>query len=275
MATSMVGIIWRASSRMRVLWRVICSPRRSQTRTRRLSEVAAPSASSSGRRQSGSTSGILASVSASIWLVLAWRLKNLRRSDALADETRNTVWPRRMKKTATGSQAAPVGSSTIRSDVLGSLSARAASSRAESDSRVGRTWRRASGVPAGSTTAVWAELMPRSMPMVRNVSMCLLGSGDPDQPVRPELSPRAHGPKELQGPSRPPHMLFNRSPLPGSAPRLYSGPPWPNRRGQTHLRAHAWRRSQWLSCRPGPDQPGSPCNPFTGADQASPVHTCV
>jgi hypothetical protein len=58
-----VGTIWRASSPMRVWWRVICSPQ-------------------------AFADAHLASVSASIWLVLACRLKNLRRSDALADETR-------------------------------------------------------------------------------------------------------------------------------------------------------------------------------------------
>jgi hypothetical protein len=65
-------------------------------------DAASLSANSSRTRQSGSTKGIVARVSTSIWFVLAWRLKILRRSDALAEKTQTFAWSRRMRKTATG-----------------------------------------------------------------------------------------------------------------------------------------------------------------------------
>ena len=85
---------------------------RSQARTRRSSAARGASGNWRGCSPAGSTSGRRARVSASMPLDLAWRRRNRRRSGALAELTRYTVWPRAAKNTAIGSHAGPVGSTT-------------------------------------------------------------------------------------------------------------------------------------------------------------------
>ena len=86
-------------------------------------------------------------------LVLVCREKNLRRSDALAELTRNTRWPRRMKNTAIGSHAGPVGSTITSRRTSSSQPAKAACSTSVRLWRVGwalrfATWCRSTeGVP--------------------------------------------------------------------------------------------------------------------------------
>jgi hypothetical protein len=81
---------------------------------------------------------------------------------------RYTVWPRRPKKTATGSHAGPVGSITTSSRVPAGAPASAAASITANASSVGRVRRRPRTWPVWSRIAtVWAVVMPRSMPSSR------------------------------------------------------------------------------------------------------------
>ena len=112
---------------MRRLW-VAAWVSRSVARTRRSSAARAASGSCSGCSPAGSTSGSRARVSASMPLDLAWRDSTRRRSWALAELTRYTMWPRAAKNTAIGSHAGPVGSTTTSRRVPAGVSARAACS---------------------------------------------------------------------------------------------------------------------------------------------------
>jgi hypothetical protein len=80
---------------MRVLRRPISAVRRATARTRRSSDALAGLPNSTAVSPVGATSGSRARVSASMPLLLACRAKNRRRSAALAEVTRSTVWPRR------------------------------------------------------------------------------------------------------------------------------------------------------------------------------------
>lgn len=93
-------------------------------------------------------------------------------ADALAELTRCTTWPRRMKNTTTGSQAAPVGSTITSKTVLAGAPASADCSIVSSPSSVGRHRRRAStAVVSSITTTVWLLVTPRSIPTIRRVVM--------------------------------------------------------------------------------------------------------
>jgi hypothetical protein len=137
-------------------------------RTRRSSAARSAPGSTSGASPAGLTSGSRARVSASIPLDLACRDKNRRKSAAFCDETRNTLCPRAVKNTATGSQAGPVGSITTSSLVPSGQPASAAASTAVRLSTAGQALRLATTVPSPSSTrTVCAVAMPRSMPTRR------------------------------------------------------------------------------------------------------------
>ena len=79
MASSSIGIAWRASSRSRTLWRVAVSVSRSAARTRRSNDAAGPFGQLEALQAAGSTIARRASASASIELALACCDKNRRR----------------------------------------------------------------------------------------------------------------------------------------------------------------------------------------------------
>src|SRR6266540_4689027 len=113
-----------------------------------------------------------ARVRASMELDLAWRDRNLRRSDAFWELTRYTAWPRRPKNTAMGSHAGPVGSTTTSSTVPSGVPSRACCSIHSGLSAVGTPFLRHTSVPSPvSTTTVWAVAMPRSMPAILRSAM--------------------------------------------------------------------------------------------------------
>ncbi len=153
---------------MRILCCEASLVRRSQARTRR-SKVARPApGSSTGRRLCGATMANRASVRASMELDLAWRERNLRRSEAFWELTRYTAWPRRPKNTVGASHAGPVGSSTTSRTVPSGAPSRACCSIHPRLSAVGMHRRRHTSVPSPvSTTTVWALAMPRSTPTIR------------------------------------------------------------------------------------------------------------
>jgi hypothetical protein len=91
----MVGTSAWASARMRALRRPISAVSRPTARTRRSSDARARLPNSTGVSPDGARSGGRARVSASMPLLLACRARNRRRSAALAEVTRSTVWPRR------------------------------------------------------------------------------------------------------------------------------------------------------------------------------------
>lgn len=101
-------------------------------------------------------------------LDLACRDKNRRRSAAFCEDTRNTVWPRAEKNTATGSHAGPVGSITTSSFVPAGQPASAAASAAARLSPVDQALRLATMAPSPSSTrTVCAVATPKSMPTSR------------------------------------------------------------------------------------------------------------
>jgi hypothetical protein len=102
--------------------------------------------------------------------------------------------PRRAKNTATGSQAAPVGSMITSKTVLAGMPASAACSMRSRLSRVGRQRRRVRiAVVSSITTTVWLLVTPRSIPTMRRVVMVVssLIVGHPDDPG--PRRPRPHG----------------------------------------------------------------------------------
>jgi hypothetical protein len=159
---------------MRRLWVAAAWVSRSVARTRRSSAARAASGSWSGCSPAGSTSGRRAKVSASIPLDLACRDSTRRRSWALAELTRYTMWPRAEKNTAIGSHAGPVGSTTTSRRVPTGVSARAARSTCSRLSRVGIALARHTRLPSpASTRTVWALVIPRSIPTSRRSSIRL------------------------------------------------------------------------------------------------------
>jgi hypothetical protein len=216
---------------MRTLWAVACSVSHWQVRTRRSRLARGPSGSSSGCTPPGSTSGSRARVSASMALDLAWRDRKRRRSAALATGTRNTVCPRPAKKTATGSHAGPVGSTTTSSRVPAGAPASAAASTASRLATVGRQRRRPSTRPAWSKiAAVWALVMPRSMPSSRRSATAtgalLTVATDHAKCLAWLRLPTATAPRlASRVPSDGSHTCrVNRASLAGPGPRSSSGP---------------------------------------------------
>ena len=101
-------------------------------------------------------------------LVLVCRDKNRRRSWALAELTRCTMWPRVVKNTAIGIHAGPVGSITTSNRVPDGQPASTAASISPRLSSVGQALRFAIVVPSPSSTrTVCALAMPKSMPTRR------------------------------------------------------------------------------------------------------------
>ena len=129
--SGVIGISCRTRSLIRTLCSLAARVSRSHARTRRSSAAASGPGSSSCCRPPGSAIGIRASVSASIPFDLACRRRNLRRSAALAEDTRYTAWPRPAKNTAIGIHAGPVGSNTTASRVPAGAPASAARSTAD------------------------------------------------------------------------------------------------------------------------------------------------
>ncbi len=203
MASSSMGMAWRASSRSRTLWRVAVSVSRSAARTRRSRLAAGPSASQRRWRPSGSTTAKRARASASIEFDLACWDRNRRSAAAFAELTRCTTCPRRQKNTATGSQAAPVGSMITSNRVPSGAPVRAAASIVARLSVVGRQRRRAStSVVSSITTTVWVLAMPRSIPTMRRVLIVVSFSSPMDTPTIQVLD--GHGPTVAsESPSRP------------------------------------------------------------------------
>ncbi|MDF2738768.1 MAG: hypothetical protein K0S88_134 [Actinomycetia bacterium] len=250
---------------MRRLW-VAAWVSRSVARTRRSSAARAASGSCSGCSPAGSTSGSRARVSASMPLDLAWRDSTRRRSWALAELTRYTMWPRAAKNTAIGSHAGPVGSTTTSRRVPAGVSARAACSTCSRLSTGGDCL-------AAADQAAVAGQHPDGM-----------GAGDPtvdpDQPSLVHLvaslaaiagcSGRFDGrrsaatvPRSLR-PTTAPLMCCNRprprwvGPLPSSGASVAGQGRQSDERGSAHQRLPQ-RRTQ----RHPRNQPGCACNPGT------------
>jgi hypothetical protein len=183
---------------------------------------------------------------------------------------RYTVWPRRPKKTATGSHAGPVGSMTTTRQVPSAAPSSAAASSAARLATVERARRRAQMLPASSTTtAVWSLVMPRSIPSRR--------TGDGSCMATPSHRPSWHNHLGHLGgradhchrPRSPRLACARRAPLmccsrarPTDRPTSPSRAPWQVPRRQSTARDDpASRTSQSRTCGASPDQPGVPCNP--------------
>jgi hypothetical protein len=262
---------------MRRLWLAAWRVSRSHVRTRRSSAARAASGNWRGHSPAGSTSGRRARVSASMPLALAWRDRTRRRSWALAELTRYTVWPRAQKNTAIGSHAGPVGSITTSSMVPAGVPASAACSTCSRLSTVGIALRRHTTVPsARSTRTVWALVIPMSIPTNRRSSIrCLPWPWWPAAPAAPmggAPRPRSQGRCIRR---RHPLMCCNRprpsrvGPLPSSGASVAGQGRQSDERGSAHQRLPQ-RKTQ----RHPRNQPGCTCNPGTMVPikHRSPLH---
>ena len=226
----------------------------------------------------GSASGIRARVSASIPFDFACLRKNLRRSAALAEDTRYTSWPRRAKNTAIGSHAGPVGSNTTTSRVPSGAPASAARSINVSDSTAGTHDDRHTSRPSASSTRTECrEAIPRSIPTRRLPGGCLSCSTATSLPhlrtcqLRRQAgsNPSATVPGRRSPATAPTHVLQPAQAPCGLGHFPHAGHPWPGQQWQSNPRGPASHRPQNLRRRHLPDQPGmlmQPWNPC--ADQA-------
>jgi hypothetical protein len=257
---------------MRRLWVAAAWVSRSVARTRRSRAARAASGNRSGCSPAGSTSGRRARVSASMPLDLAWRDSTRRRSWALAELTRYTVWPRAVKNTAIGSHAGPVGSTTTSSSVPTGVSASAARSTCSRLSTVGIALQRHTRLPSpASTPTVWALMIPRSIPTSRRSSIWLPPwQREPAAPAAPmggALRPRSQGRWVRR---RHPLMCCNRPrPGPGRATSLIRGIRGRPRAAIRPTRLGAPAPSSEEDSTPPPEPAGMRMQPWDpGADQA-------
>jgi hypothetical protein len=181
-------------------------------------------------------------VSASIPLDLAWRDNTRRRSCALAELTRYTVWPRWLKNTAIGSQEGPVGSSTTSRQTPGVAPTRAACSTSTRLARVGSALRRHTMVPSpASTRTVWTLVIPRSIPTNRRSCMpppCWSWSA-PAAPMGDAVP--GHGPRVVAASDDGSHSCAATGPGPGGPGHFpHPGHPWPAKGGNQVN--EAWRQ---------------------------------
>jgi hypothetical protein len=90
----------------------------------------------------------------------------------------------------------------------------------------------------------------------------------------PEFPPRPRS-QGVTGVRHGSHTCSSTGARLSTAPTSLFGSSVAEREGQTPSGAAPLGRPQWMQYRPLPDQPGSPCNPFTGGRSSAPVLTCV
>jgi len=258
---------------MRRLWLAACRVSRSQARTRRSSAARAASGNWRGCSPAGSTSGSRARVSASIPLDLAWRDSTRRRSWALAELTRYTMWPRLVKNTAIGSHAGPVGSTTTSRRVAGATPARAACSTSARLSTVGAALRRQTRLPSlESTRTVWALAIGKVAPdqpsvvhLVASLAVVACWAAAP----RGQRWVTATVPRVLCPTTAPTHVLQPAPTLPGRATSLIRGIRGRPRAAIRRTRLDAPAPSSEEDSTPPPEPAGMHMQPWDlGADQA-------